>query len=69
MTKSEIIQYIKADCGGDGFITLRDARRVLGVGHNTAVSVLEKYGWLSIGKTRRYFVPDVAEAFMELRRR
>ena len=69
MNKSEIIKRLKADNKGDSFLTLRDIRSSLGIGHNTACDLLAETDWLLIGKTRRYLVDDVADAILEKRRR
>ena len=73
MTKTELINRLKAENEGKAFITRTNLKPILGLGWVAVDSILENLDYLETGETdrryRRYLVDEVAEAILENRRR
>jgi len=69
MTKTELINRLKAENKGEAFATRTDLKRIMGVGFTTVDSMLANVDYIGLGKTRRFLVDDIAAAILENRRR
>ena len=64
MTKRELIASLERHCNNAGFISKKELQEYLGYKSPTSVNKFI-YRLNTIGGSKKYFIPDVAEVLME----
>lgn len=66
MDKQTLKRQLQQTAGKE-FVNVTEIAKIVGVGRNTAREMLRGVDYVAVGKSKLYFVPDVAEVLMEKR--